>query len=79
VKSRIAGFAGMTFKKCEGSTFQLLSEVVSKAMEMASISSREIDGLLFTILPGTFDGKANVHFPSFQLSSFLGIKPNILT
>jgi acetyl-CoA acetyltransferase len=78
VKSRIVGFSGMTFKKYEGSTFQLLSEVVSKAMEMASISSREIDGLLFTILPGTFDGKANVHFPSFQLSSFLGIKPKYI-
>jgi len=74
----ITGFAGSTYKKFEGSTFQLLSDVVYNAMEMASVNSNDIDGLFFTMLSGTFDGKANIHFPSFQIPAFLGIKPRYI-
>jgi acetyl-CoA acetyltransferase len=74
----ITGFSGLTYKKFEGSTFQLLSDVVYRAMEMASVNSNDIDGLFFTMLSGTFDGKANIHFPSFQIPSFLGIKPRYI-
>lgn len=74
----IVGFASSIYKKYEGSTFQLLAETVSKAMEMANMELKQIDGLFYTYLPGTIEGKASLHFPSFQIPTFLGIKPRII-
>ncbi len=74
----IVGFSSMIYKKYEGSTFQLLAETVSKALDMASMELKEIDGVFYTILPGTFDGKAALHFSSFQIPSFLGIRPKVI-
>ncbi|AAY81271.1 thiolase family protein [Sulfolobus acidocaldarius] len=74
----IVGFSSSIHKKYEGSTFQLLAETVSKALDMATVDLKDIDGLFYTVLPGVFDGKASLHFSSFQIPSFLGIRPKVI-
>ncbi|MEM0374443.1 MAG: thiolase family protein, partial [Sulfolobales archaeon] len=57
---------------------ELLGETVTKAMEMASLELKEVDGLFLTYIPGVFDGKASLHFFSMQISSLLGIRPKFI-
>lgn len=71
----IAGFASAIYKKYEGSTFELMADVVSSALDMAKMKKEEIDGLFITYLPGVFDGLAYPHFFTNQVSQYLGIRP----
>ncbi|BCU66994.1 acetyl-CoA acetyltransferase [Sulfolobales archaeon HS-7] len=68
-------YASKLYKKYSGSVVDLLKEVFIDLS--ANTETSTIDGLFFTQLPGTFD-KKELHFPSTQISSFLGIKPRIL-
>ncbi|MEM3209595.1 MAG: thiolase family protein [Saccharolobus sp.] len=71
----IVGFASNLYKKYDGSTFELLSDTLFSALEMAGLNKEEIDGLFITNLPGTFDGYSTLHFPTTQISQYLGIRP----
>ncbi|WP_338599054.1 thiolase family protein [Sulfolobus tengchongensis] len=71
----ITGFASNLYKKYDGSTFELLGDTANKALEIAGLEMKEIDGLFATYLPGTFDGYANSHFFTNQIAQYLGIKP----
>ncbi|MDG6980975.1 MAG: thiolase family protein [Nitrososphaerota archaeon] len=70
----LAGFAGKIYRKYDGSAFDLLSEVVVEALEMAGMEMKQLDGLVTTQLPGIFDGKANLLMSTNQVRQYLGLK-----
>ena len=70
----ITGFAARIHKNYEGSVFDLLSETTADALTMANISSKQVDGLITTFLPGVFDGYAHSHFFTNQLRQYLGLR-----
>ncbi|QKQ99002.1 thiolase family protein [Metallosphaera tengchongensis] len=74
----ILGYSGLIYKKFDGSAFNLLSDAVDNALDMAGIGREKLDGLIATHLPGTFDGNVSLHFYTAQLSQYLGIRPRFL-
>ncbi|MEM0074806.1 MAG: thiolase family protein [Conexivisphaerales archaeon] len=74
----ISGFSSCVYKSYPGSTFELMEEAVSKALEMANLSYNDVDGLLATYLPGTFDEKVHLHFFTNQVRQYLGIKARFI-
>ncbi|NON61466.1 thiolase family protein [Acidianus sp. RZ1] len=74
----ITGFSSKIFKKYDGSTFELMADVVDDALHVAGIEKKDIDGLLATYLTGTFDGKAHNHFFLDEIRQYLGIRGNFL-
>ncbi|ABP95176.1 Acetyl-CoA acetyltransferase-like protein [Metallosphaera sedula] len=74
----ILGFGSTVQKTYPGTTFELLSSTLDKALEMAHLDRGKIDGLIATFLPGTFDGNLALHFYTGQLAQYLGIRPRFL-
>ncbi|WP_054837208.1 thiolase family protein [Metallosphaera hakonensis] len=74
----ILGFSSSIQKTYPGSTFNMLSDTVDKALEMAHLSRGDVDGIIATFLPGTFDGNLTLHFYTGQLAQYLGIRPRFL-
>lgn len=74
----ISGFASNIQKTYPGSSFELLGLTASEALKMAKLSSRDVDGIISTFLPGVFDDKTYLHFFMSQLAQYLGVRARYL-
>ncbi len=74
----IRGFAESVYKNYDGSVYDLMTEALEKALEMASLERKDIDGFMTTFLPGVFDGNIYMHFFPDQLCGYLGITPKYI-
>jgi acetyl-CoA acetyltransferase len=74
----IRGFAEAVYKNYDGSVYDLMNEALKKALYMADLERKDLDGFMTTFLPGVFDGNIYMHFFPDQLCSYLGITPKYI-
>ena len=74
----IRGFSEAIYKNYEGSAYEIMNEAFNKALYMAGLERKDIDGFMTTFLPGVFDGNIYMHFFPDQICNYLGIKPRYI-
>ncbi|MEM4834989.1 MAG: thiolase family protein [Ferroplasma sp.] len=74
----IRGFSEAIYKNYEGSAYEIRNEAFNKALYMAGLERKDIDGFMTTFLPGVFDGNIYMHFFPDQICNYLGIKPRYI-
>jgi acetyl-CoA acetyltransferase len=70
----IVGFSSIAFKRFDGETFELMTEAVYRAVEMAGLSMKDIDGIITNYIPGAYDGKPHLRYIPSQVGHYLGVK-----
>ena len=74
----IRGFSEAIYKNYEGTAYEIMNEALNKALSMAGLERKDIDGFMTTFLPGVFDGNVYMHFFPDQICNYLGIKPKYI-
>lgn len=74
----IKGFSEAIYKNYNGSAYEIMNEALNKALYMAGLERKDLDGLMTTFLPGVFDGNIYMHFFPDQICNYLGIKPRYI-
>ncbi len=74
----IRGFSEAIYKNYGGSAYEIMNEAFNRALVMAGLERKDIDGFMTTFLPGVFDGNIYMHFFPDQICNYLGIKPKYI-